>query len=210
MVSRVALSAQCRSSTISSTGERSASRWNRPKSASNSLACTESDGDWASSRVPKAGTRRVRSRAAGPATAAVSAGPSSIARLRRASTNGPYGRLDPPTFPQSPRSTRNPRSPARRAASLVNRVLPTPASPATSRWTVSPPAARSSALSIVWSSASRPTTTGLLTRVAMVGRIRASRADPTIVIRPERRAKGRRPHRASWVDLTALRHQIDR
>ena len=110
MVSRVAVSAQCRSSTISSTGERSASRWNSPKSASNSLACTGSDCDEASSREPKAGTRRVRSRAAGPATAAVSTGPSSIARLRRASTNGPYGRLDPPTLPQSPRSTRNPRS----------------------------------------------------------------------------------------------------
>ena len=210
IVSRVAASAQCRSSTIRRTGDRAASRSNSPNSASNSRDCTHSDCDGAGSRDPKAGTRRARSSAAGPATAAVSTGPRSSARLRRASTNGPYGRLEPPMLPQSPRSTRNPRSAARRAASLVNRVLPTPASPATSRCTVSPPAARSSALSIVWSSASRPTTTGLLTRVAMSGRIRASRADLTIVIRPEPRAKGRRPHRASWVRMAALRHQIDR
>ena len=56
---------------------------------SNRRAWTHSVGAGAGSTDPKAGTRRARSSAAGPATSAVADGPSSDARWRSPSTNGP-------------------------------------------------------------------------------------------------------------------------
>ena len=96
MVSRVAVSAQCRSSTISSTGDRSASRWNSPKSASNSLRLHPFRLDGSLVKGAEGGheARQVVGRQVLPRLRS-QPDRGLIASPRSASTNGPYGRLEP-------------------------------------------------------------------------------------------------------------------
>src|SRR5919197_2978048 len=84
---------------------------------------------------------------------------------------------------QPPSSTRKPRWPARAASSVSRRVLPTPASPATSAVVGCPSSARSSTLSRRASSSARPMKVGVVA-VAISASI-ASGPDEANVSGPE-------------------------
>ena len=72
------------------------------------------------------------------------AGSRSRTRPRSASTIGPKGRPPSPMFAQPPVRTRMPRALAMVPSSAMSRDLPTPASPATSRWVAAASPTRSS------------------------------------------------------------------
>ena len=132
--SSVEVSAQCRSSSTSSTGA-------------------------AAARSPSSASVSWNTRSCEPAACASPCGnpPSG----RRASTNGRYGSSVPTRSIEHPSRTSNPASRARAASSDASRVLPMPASPAT-RTAVPPPArAASSARPSCPSSRSRPTNTSV-------------------------------------------------
>ena len=99
-----------------------------------------------------------------PRTASSSSASSDRARVRSASTIGPYGTPPSPMSAQPPSSTRIPRPMAISVAARTSRDFPTPASPATSWWIGVPAAALSSARATASSSVARPTSVGLTRR----------------------------------------------
>ena len=167
IVSRVAASAQWRSSTTNSDGRASASRWSRPSSASSSRGATTPAGWAGSGAEPRAGTSRARSPRAPTTASSRRGGIQAAESSRSASTIGRVREAAVADVRARAASTRMPRSAASERRSRTNRDLPTPASPATRRWTGVPARARSSARVAVSSSDARPTRTGLTRRPAM-------------------------------------------
>ena len=206
-VSRVAGSDQWTSSISTRTGATAASRRSTPTRASNrrawSQACWSGAPDAPGS---SAGTSRARSAPDVPTTVSRRSGSSSRTSWPRISTIGPYGRPSSPTFAHAPRRTSTPRASAAAASSAASRLLPTPASPAISRWAGVPSTAASSAASAASSSARRPIVMGLTRRPAMPAIIRKAsypcrmgqRTTIASVIPPPRARSGRgarRPRR---------------
>ena len=174
--SRVPRSTQCRSSKTRTVGVSAPRSPSRPRTSPNRLAWARPDrASEASPRVPSAagaigpmpGSKRPISSRAGPSTDAIRSGGRSRRKARNASVNGAYGRPSSARSRQPPTSTRMPSPRARTANSSMSRVLPIPASPATTTIPGSPSAARASAARRAPSSGSRPTSSGLETRLAI-------------------------------------------
>src|SRR6516225_7134271 len=109
---------------------------------------------------------------------------------RSASASGAYATTPSPTSRQPPASASAPCPRTRPVSSVTSRVLPTPASPATTTVAGEPARARSKAAQSWAASAARPTSTGLETRRATPPII----AEPcllTLTTRPGRSGGGR-------------------
>ena len=154
MTARVSGSAQCRSSSTTTTAPGRASRRNKSRTASPRTA------DVASPRpapprcgtmVPSAGSQGARSGSSGTLR--------SRSAWSSASVSGLYGVLAPPGTAR-PVTTATSRARASLATSRTRRDLPIPASPVRNTKPPAPPAAALSAARNTPSSASRPTTTG--------------------------------------------------
>ena len=168
MKSRVAPSAQCRSSIASSTGPERPSRSSRASSPSNRRPWRVLASSSAPVPVPpSSGSSSASALRVAAGREAASSRASPRASGRSAATSGAYGICAPPSSRHWPISTRAPRSRARDSNSRRSRVLPTPDSPAMNANAGRPPAARSRAPSSVSSSAPRPTKVGEATRRAM-------------------------------------------
>ena len=167
--SRVDRSDQCRSSMMKTTGAIAASRSRTPSSISNSRPCAQLESrpsSPSSCSGPRSGTSRARSERPLPTIASSSSGDSRRTRPRRASTTGAYGSDPSPRTMQPPVRTTAPSRSAKSANSLMRRVLPTPASPATTVVLLRPSRAPRSAVRSRSNSTDRPMRTGLETRVA--------------------------------------------
>jgi hypothetical protein len=187
-------SAQCRSSTTSSSGACSPRRPSSPSSSSNSRAWATWPWGSVRSGSPRAGSRRASSGQEGPTSSRTAPTPVSPSRTRSASMIGPYGRAPSPTGTQPPASTRVPSVALRTSSSATRRVLPTPASPPTRTTAGSVVAARLLAASRVWSSSTRPTKVGLATRPPISpGLSRASGGRGTAALRGGRPEMGNTP-----------------
>ena len=168
MASRVAGSAQWRSSTTSRSGAAVGESLEEPQQGVEQVClgvvvavdrALVGQGRERAADSAAISVDRARSRAAGAVRAQGSLGASAAI--------GAYGRPMPPTATQAPRSTVKPRSTASRSTSLVNRVLPTPASPETSRWVDAPAARALDDRPARSSSCDRPMKTGLTLRPAI-------------------------------------------
>src|SRR5215471_7208215 len=139
--SLVERSAQCMSSSTSSTGVVSASSASMPSTAPNSCCCAMPG------TSPPAGSALFRSGNSNPSTGRAASASASAgvvcAALRSASASGRYGTLSPSSA-HRPDNTMNPRAAATVASSATSRVLPMPASPLTRATMGSSVTARSS------------------------------------------------------------------
>src|SRR5262249_24272134 len=135
--SLVERSAQCMSSSTSSTGVFSASSASMPSTAPNSCC-------WAMLAIsPPASSALSRSGRSIPSTGRAAIAGDVCAALRSASASGRYGTLSPSSA-HRPDKTMNPRAAATVASSATSRVLPMPASPLTRATMGSSATARSS------------------------------------------------------------------
>src|SRR5829696_6551385 len=143
-------SAQCRSSSATSTGPRPASLLSSPRNSSNSRPCPPGlAGSDAGSRLPgrpDAGVGQPGSSPGASPASSISAAAAGedLAMPRSACTIGAYGRCCSPSGTQSPTSTAPPLPATAPASSSSSRVLPMPASPVSSTAFGRPPAASSS------------------------------------------------------------------
>ena len=139
-ISRVDWSAQCTSSTRSSSGaarpSSSSAAWTAAKSPGRSIWPSSATAGAASAArsapVCSGSTRRAgisRAMAGAASTRDRARVGDSVARRPKASLNGRYGRAPSPKSRQCPTRTRWPASSAYRRSSASSRVLPTPASP---------------------------------------------------------------------------------
>lgn len=167
---RVERSAQCMSSSASTSASRRLNRSISSSSASNRRSCPEPSAG-VPALVSAASLRPGRSAPSCTRVAGVSsARTEALSRTRGLSalSRGAYGSSPSPCSTPSPRSTRAPEPPRRCSNSVISRVLPTPESPPTRTTTGRPLAASRHASSSSASSPTRPTKWLLVSRARMI------------------------------------------